>query len=180
LQSPGQELAAPSRAHRSAFSWFPRDFFRVDLTDDRNGTANRFGDVWLITRTIWADPASVLSRHRDSIVDKQVFKRAVRQQHQDLHAEPRNPEPEERARDDAPRSKPPSPPRIASACRELDHSFTSHASTQYDGSYGVQPGDAAAVLAQINPENHDFHSIPSEPVVRKHYVFGAVEGRAIP
>jgi hypothetical protein len=44
-------------------------------------------------------------------------------------------------------------------CRKLDNSLTAHASPQHNGSTGIQPDDAAAVLAQINPENRDFHCL---------------------
>jgi hypothetical protein len=43
--------------------------------------------------------------------------------------------------------------------RKLDHSLAAHASPQHDGSVVIQPDDAAAVLAQINPENCDFHCL---------------------
>jgi len=38
--------------------------------------------------------------------------------------------------------------------RKLDHSFAAHASPQHNGSAGIQRDDAAAILAQINPENY--------------------------
>jgi hypothetical protein len=44
-------------------------------------------------------------------------------------------------------------------CRKLDNSLTAHASPQHNGSTGIQPDDAAAVLAQINPENRDLHDL---------------------
>jgi transposase InsO family protein len=43
--------------------------------------------------------------------------------------------------------------------RKLDHSLAMHASPQHNGSAVVEPHDAAAVLAQINPENRDFHCL---------------------
>jgi hypothetical protein len=41
--------------------------------------------------------------------------------------------------------------------RKLYHAFAAQASPQHDGSAVIQPDDAAAVLAQINPENCDLH-----------------------
>jgi hypothetical protein len=43
--------------------------------------------------------------------------------------------------------------------RKLDHSLAMHASPQHNGSAVVEPHDAAAVLAQINPENRDLHCL---------------------
>jgi hypothetical protein len=42
---------------------------------------------------------------------------------------------------------------------KLDHSLAAHASPQHHGSRVIQPDRAAAVLAQINPENRDFHCL---------------------
>jgi hypothetical protein len=65
--------------------------------------------------------------------------------------------------------------------RDLDNSLTAHTSPQHDGSPYIQPDDAAAVLAQINPEYRDLHGLfPPNQFVRRHYVSGAEEGRAIP
>jgi hypothetical protein len=41
--------------------------------------------------------------------------------------------------------------------RKLDNALTAHASPQHDGSPVIQPDDAAAVLAQINPQNRNLH-----------------------
>jgi len=43
--------------------------------------------------------------------------------------------------------------------RKLDHSLAAHASPQHDSSAMIQPGDAAAVFTQINPEYRDFHCL---------------------
>jgi hypothetical protein len=52
--------------------------------------------------------------------------------------------------------------------RKLDNSLTAHATPQHDGSPVIQPNDAAAVLAQINPDNRDLHLLaPSESVARR-------------
>jgi len=65
--------------------------------------------------------------------------------------------------------------------RKLDHSLTPHASPQHDGSYRIQPDDAAAVLAQINPENGDFHDLfPPNQLSEDTMPSALAEGRAIP
>jgi len=47
------------------------------------------------------------------------------------------------------------------ACLQLSHkfdySFAAHASPKHNGSAVIQPDDAAAILAQINPENCYLH-----------------------
>src|SRR3974390_626201 len=42
---------------------------------------------------------------------------------------------------------------------KLDNSLTAHASPQHNGSADIQANDAAAVLAQINPQNRDLHDL---------------------
>jgi hypothetical protein len=53
----------------------------------------------------------------------------------------------------------PPPANLRRSISELDNSLTARASPQHSGSADIQPDDAAAVLAQINPENCDLHDL---------------------